>query len=360
MKCTTCGLPLPPNNTPLICPRCHSTLSAGTKAAPGQTLQPPLYPSQPFNNQGWTAQPAQEDWQRPSQAQEQLAFYNPAGSPVQVQSPTPMSPSSPQWNSNPQYNQLPFLQPEQPWHSASTITPPPSAVPRPQIPPTPPAMFARVDNNYRNPSLPSSHATDNLNTPTSPFALPRTARRKSNLGFIIATCFISTGALLLILVYILALGLPHNNGNSTLGSTPQATRNILPTPTAVASKPTAIPTANTFPAQQYIDNPQMATAVNTSTAQPLQTTTTFNVNQRIYITFAIHPNGKSGAVCLYWYLNNRAVAQFPFSVTADAGAGYSYAIYRSKGSGYIDIYWASTTTCSDKMLAQHVNFTIIA
>ena len=102
----------------------------------------------------------------------------------------------------------------------------------------------------------------------------------------------------------------------------------------------------------------MASLVNTTTAQPLQLTTTFKVNQKIYVSFNIHPDSKNGAVCLIWYLNNKKVTQFPFSVTASARAGYSYAIYGGTGPAYVEIYWASTTTCSDKILAQRVDFTV--
>jgi hypothetical protein len=70
------------------------------------------------------------------------------------------------------------------------------------------------------------------------------------------------------------------------------------------------------------------------------------------------PHGKNGAVCLYWHLNNKNVTQFPFAVTPNATAGYSYAIYGSTGTAYVEIYWASTIACSDKLLAQHVNFKV--
>ena len=76
------------------------------------------------------------------------------------------------------------------------------------------------------------------------------------------------------------------------------------------------------------------------------------------MTFSLHPNGKNGAVCLFWYLNNRNIAQYPFGVTAGAKAGYSYATYAGPGTAYVEIYWASTIACSDKILAQHVNFTV--
>lgn len=374
MKCIHCGLPLSPNNTQMICPRCHATSLSGPNAAIGHALNP----QQPFNNnqQEWNAQEAQVDWQRSSQMQEQPVFYTQAGTPVQVQSPpptlTPVAPSSQKWNTGPQHNQLsfppvaqiPFPQPGQLWNSAPTSTPPPTPTPTaiPISPSPTPGMVESIGNNQSNPSLPPLRTTGNTYAPANTFERRRAGRVKRNLGFIVATIFVATGALLLVLVYILALGLPMHNALSALTGTPQATRSILPTPTTAASTPTALPTPTTsaFPGQQYINSPQMASAINFNTAQPIQITTTFKVNQRIYVTFAIQPNGKSGAICLYWFLNNHAVTQFPFPVTAAARAAYSYAIYGSTGNGYVEIYWASTTACSDRILAQHVTFTVTA
>ena len=184
-------------------------------------------------------------------------------------------------------------------------------------------------------------------------------RRTSNTGFILAGLCVITGGLILVFVYFMASGLPSTNTTSASMGAPTTTSGTLPSATTVPW-PTVLPspTVGAFPGQQYIDNAQMASMVNTNTAQPLQTTTRFKVNQRIYVTFNIHPNGKSGAVCLLWYLNSRIVTQYPFAVTAAANAGYSYAIYGTAGESYVEIYWASSTTCSDKILAQHVNFTV--
>ena len=184
--------------------------------------------------------------------------------------------------------------------------------------------------------------------------------RRSNAGFIVAGLCVITGALILVFVYFMALGLPSTNTTSAYAGIPEATSTILASPTAGVPSPTALPspTLGTFPAQQYIDNPQMASKVNTNTAQPLKTATTFKVNQKIYVTFNIHPNRKGGAVCLLWYLNSRIVTQYPFAVTASANAGFSYAIYGGAGGGYVEIYWASSTACSDKILAERVNFTV--
>jgi hypothetical protein len=182
-------------------------------------------------------------------------------------------------------------------------------------------------------------------------------RQTSNAGFILAGLCVIMGGLILVFVYFMALGLPPINTTSASMGTPTVTRSAVASATTVPS-PTVLPSPSVFPGQQYIDNAQLASMVNINTAQPLQTTTRFKVNQRIYVTFNIHPNGKSGAVCLLWYLNSRILTQYPFAVTAAANAGYSYAIYGAAGQGYVEIYWASSTTCSDKILAQHVNFTV--
>ena len=179
-------------------------------------------------------------------------------------------------------------------------------------------------------------------------------------GFMFAGLCVITGGLILVFVYFAAMGLPSTGTTNASMGTPAATRNAFPSPTAVPPSPTVVPspTVDTYPGQQYIDNAQMASVVNTCTAQPLQTTTIFKINRRIYVTFSIHPDGKNGAVCLFWYLNNRNIAQYPFEVTVGAKAAYSYATYGAPGTANVDIYWASTTACSDKILAQHVNFTV--
>lgn len=180
------------------------------------------------------------------------------------------------------------------------------------------------------------------------------------LGFVIAGLCVVTGGLLLIFVYFTGLSLPQSNSLSVNGITPVATQAIIPSSTT-AITPTITPTATkstAFPGEQYINDPQMASSINAATAQPLKTTTTFAVNQRIYVTFTIHPNGKSGAVCLAWYLNNHLVNQFAFLVSASAGSGYSYDLYGAAGPSYVRISWASTTACSDALLAQQVSFTV--
>jgi hypothetical protein len=364
MKCTNCGLPLSPTNTNSYCPRCH----APTVSSPKPAVAPPS--QRQYSNQGWGNRGEQRGGVGVSGIQ---------GNPWEQAQAQPLSPtpSSPLWTAGPQQNQAsfppiaqtPFPQPGQMWQPPKTPTPAPgpTSSPVPLVVPTrgfsspqyaipapveQPGMGIRngMDGGYASPATV-------VHTRQS-----RSANLSNNLGFIIAGLCVLTGGLLLVAVYFMASGLPSANTTSVYSITPAATQHNTPSPTkVVAVTPTVAvsPTAGTtYPGQLYINNPQMAGSVNTNTAQPLQTTTTFKVNQKIYVTFSIHPNGKNGAVCLYWYLNNRSVTQFPFAVTANAGAGYSFAVYGSTGSGYVAIYWASSIACSDKLLALHVPFTV--
>jgi hypothetical protein len=193
---------------------------------------------------------------------------------------------------------------------------------------------------------------------------PRPLRRFGNssttrLGFTVAALCVIAGGLLLVLVYFLAAG-PSGNPNGSVGSAStqqtSASPTSLPPSPSPASSPS--PTATTLPGQQYIDNAQTASAINLKTAQPTQLSTTFMVNQKIYVTFQLHPQGQNGAVCLLWYLNSSQVTGYDFPVTQHSSASYSYAIYGGTGAGAVEVYWASSPSCTDKQLAQRVDFTV--
>ena len=328
MNCAHCGLPLSPTNTSKSCPHCHLPLSSG----PTPIVQ--QQPQEQIGSQAWTGSAQAPIW---GQAQHQSS---------------PPSPSSPTWTTGPHQNQIPFPPvAQEPFQSAENLR---QSAPAPA--PGRPSAIAN-NNTYLAPNR-----TPGVMYSTPISAARPQAPRTSNLGFIVAALCVFTGGLILVSVFFFAMELPSAGTTTAYPATPLATRNIIATSPAATPplSPTVIPspTAGAFPGQQYIDNPQMANAVNINTAQPLLPTTTFKVNQKIFVTFNIHPDGKSGAVCLYWYLNNKSVTQFPFAVTANAKAGYSYAIYGGTGPAYVEIFWASTTSCSDKILAQHVTFTL--
>ncbi len=182
----------------------------------------------------------------------------------------------------------------------------------------------------------------------------------TRLGFSIAALCVITGGLLLVFVYFIGMSGSGGNPNSSTGSSNASSTLISPTSVSPSPSPTDAPspTATSFPAQQYIDNAQMASAIDAKTEQPTQLSTTFKVNSKIYVTFQLHPPGHSGAVCLLWYLNDKQVTSYQFAVGQNNSNSYSYAIYGSAGPGAVEVYWASSTSCSDEQLAQRLNFRV--
>ena len=186
-------------------------------------------------------------------------------------------------------------------------------------------------------------------------SLRRPAQRKQNLGFLVAGLCVMTGGLILFFVYFMALGAPGNSNESSMVKTTVAA-NALPTR---GPSPASSPTATPFPGQKYIDHAQLASSIDPASHQPIQLATTFKTNQDIYVTFQVHTGGQSGAVCLLWYANNKMFTQpYALPVYPNEQTAYSYATYIGTGSGYVELYWASTTQCTDKVLAQRVNFTV--
>jgi hypothetical protein len=197
------------------------------------------------------------------------------------------------------------------------------------------------------------------------FVLKLLQKRSPRFNLMIATLCVLSGAMLLIAVFIVSLSLPSPAAEVVLQSGKQAPLVLVPVAADLTPSPSTTPTVQpttsstpSYAGQQYIDNAQMASAVNFGTAQPLQLTTQFYRNQKIYVTFALHP-GRSGTACLLWYLNNQEFTTYIFAVDNVSISAYSYALSGIPGPGYVEIYWASSTTCADKVLAQRVSFTVI-
>jgi hypothetical protein len=197
-------------------------------------------------------------------------------------------------------------------------------------------------------------------------------KSSARLNFTIAGLCVLTGGLILIFVYIISFSLPPTAASSQQAAVATATaRSVSPTSQGVATNATATMTAPMtltatpvvtptvgLPGQHYVDTVRMASAVNTTTAQPTQSTNRFKVKQPIFVTFMLHPQNTGGAVCLLWYLNQKPFSHYAFAVDITTQSAYSYAYAGSPGSGSVEIYWASTTACTDKALAQVVNFTV--
>lgn len=313
MRCTTCGFPLAPYRT--ICPRCGAANETSGKLSKLRTRLQSLQTPQP-QEQGTIQALGQE--QTPSQQPQQgnyqagqMSFPN-QNVPAQTQRPPAQEPVQPA-----------------PW---KTATPPPF--------PGAGQQQARFSPRSRPPD--ATHATR--------FRLS------------IAAICIAMGGLILFLVYFMAPGVlttpaqqvstaPHTPANGSTHATTPTQHTVTTTP-----KPVATATATGNSGQKYIDSAQMASAVDKQTAEPITLATTFQSGQAIYVTFSVHAN-TVGAACLYWYLQDQLIVPFQMPV-GPVTQDYSWAYYQGNGAAHVDIYWASTTACTDKVLAQSVNFTI--
>src|SRR6202043_898815 len=100
----------------------------------------------------------------------------------------------------------------------------------------------------------------------------------TRLGFTAAALCVIAGGLLLVFVFFLAAD-ASGNPSSGVGSVNTQHTSISPISQPPSPSPTNVPspTAMSFPGQQYISNAQMASQINTQTAQPTQLSTTFMV-----------------------------------------------------------------------------------
>jgi len=86
--------------------------------------------------------------------------------------------------------------------------------------------------------------------------------------------------------------------------------------------------------------------------------TSVKVHQTVSVVFRTKIGGRAGAICMLWYLNGQSAFNYAFPVGAHTTASYGQAMFASPGSGYVELYWASSKACTGQVLAQHVNFTI--
>src|SRR5438876_73037 len=263
MRCTGCGLPLSPQRT--HCPRC------GKVAGPAKQEEQANVPQYAFSS------PPENTMVSPDaetiQGQLPFAFQQQAG------------------------NQMPG----QPFYAASTEEF--ANQPNQFLPQQDKTLLATPEQSAQ--WYPASQQNEYSTTPNTissgefqPFSHPQrpNANSKVQPGFTIAGLCVLSGGLILMLVYIISLYLPplstntqsaptaisqNASGSGTQGGLPT---NITPTP----SLPTATPTP-TFPGKAFIDNAQMSSSIDYNTALPSQTTTTFKVNQKIFVTFMLHP-----------------------------------------------------------------------
>jgi hypothetical protein len=296
MRCTNCDLPLSPARTTANCPRCGAPVYTGQKAQ---------------------ASPG--------------ANHNMDGAPARMGAPASNG-----------------FRGEAPFHSA------------------PPSFGSQAGQMWMPGPGPARPGDPGSQYSPAGFQSPRRSQPyKSNnakLGFMVAGLCILLGGLILIFVYFMATSQAGQTDHAGSGSngTPQ-TSAPTSTPQATMSPTSApSPTAATLPGKQFVDNAQLASAIDQKSYRPVQVTTTFKVGQTIYVTFDLHPSGQSGVVCVNWYLSNQQVTQYKFTDAGGTFSSYSSAIYGSSGPAYVEIYWAGSQQCTGGLLAQHVDFTVTA
>ncbi|GCE48817.1 hypothetical protein EI42_04276 [Thermosporothrix hazakensis] len=175
-------------------------------------------------------------------------------------------------------------------------------------------------------------------------------------GFTLSALCLLAGAMILVFVAVMAPGLSGKTGNGPNNSP----LTIEEKPTKVADHPTAttIPTeVSAFPGEKYIDNVQLGSSVDRTSARITVPATSFRLGQTVYITMAVHPE-RPGALCLYWYINNSLLHYLPYEAS-NASISYWFAVKPAvMGNGSVEVYWASTPACIDKQLAYRGSFNI--
>ena len=329
MRCTGCGLPLSPQRT--HCPRCGKAAGEPEEKSMNQAETPQYaFPSNniPVGVEAFPVQPASIAQSQVNNEMPGQVFHSTGTEPF---------PGSPNQMVLPDPGQTLQTNPAQKsdWQSFS-----------------PPEAGNSPSNGMK--------AGEFRPFPQRPG--PSHSRPTVQPGFTIAGLCIVSGGLILLLVYIISLQLPSltsRTTSTTITANTPTSQSLSPGSQATSTppSPTAIPTPS-LPGKVYIDNAQMGSSLILNTAQLSQATTTFTVNQKIFVTFMIHSPNTSGAVCLNWYVNQKQFSQFSFAVGAGSQHAYSYAFAGSAGPGSVSISWASSTDCTDKMLAQVVTFTI--
>ena len=318
MKCIHCGLPLSPTSTQVNCPRC------GMSTTPGE---------------GSVEISGSQDFIPAHQVQVGYVHSEDVSSgEAEVLQASQTAHSHPQGSG---------------WEPLAVRTQPPAPI----ITTWEPSSSILQQSTHPSPFQPDfQHDLEHLSDrPRMELRKRKRPELSFNTGLTVAGLCVFTSALILIFVYFMSMGL-SNDAPRTQGGILKASTatNIASSPTvAISSTPTILPGA------QFIDHAQTASAIDFDTSKATTPASKFSVNQKIYVTFDLHPNDQAGAVCLSWYLNGKKIAHYEFAVPAGTSkSAYSYAVYQGIGAGSVHISWASSIACSDKLLAQEVNFSV--
>lgn len=367
MRCTSCGLPLSPARTMRSCPRCDAPIIAEKRPAapaahlpfrqtaaqaqvsvrtgvPWKAVAPKVDAIDPRLGDRFPTEVVRGEMIHAGERDESVSggevsygfdAFEPAS--ADVHAPAPFPPAGPTTPTSPPYMPPPMSTPMQAPELDRMWLPTPN-----------PAAIGEGQRGQH-----ARHEEAKLGRWEGKGGQ---ARGKNYLGFIAAGICVMMGGLILVFVYFMAAGLPGDPSANDAGNT----NTVTSAPPTTAPSHVSSPTATPFPGQKYVDHAQLAGGIDPVSHRPIQLTTTFKMKQAIYVFFQIHSAGQYGAVCLLWYANNRVFFPYALPVYPNEQTSYSFVSYDGTGSGYVELYWASTTSCTDKVLAQRVNFTVTA
>lgn len=356
MRCSQCGLPLSPSRSSSNCPRCGTPISAYTPE------QAKVESTPPSTNAFAPGNPYQFS---PANPYTNINQSNPAASTMANNMYVPPTPN---WNDvntfqNPGSPQVPFSSMQSPQ------MPFPTSENRQNIASSPSGQQATFPM-AGSPLSPPTYSTSTMQNrpgqplPRKPYPAPRGRSKTTRIGFTIAGLCILAGGFLLTFVYFIGQGFQPEGGTTTTASTTQPSVTAIatqkPEPT-IASTPTApaVTTTPILPGQNLLDTSVLGLGINSQTGQVVQQSTSFQVNQKIYVVLSLHPGGNSHTICLNWYLNDQSVNMFSFEVDPTSNYNYySFAAMSAPGNGRVEISLASTTSCADATMAQKLSFTV--
>jgi hypothetical protein len=334
MNCKSCGLPLSPGAA--FCTSCGAATPYNT---PGQNSSSPYDPapaaSSPYNPT-IMADPSPYNptvMASPPSYDPTIAAPSPYGQPGQQPPTSYGAPPNP-------YENLPAQDPYNPYNAASS----PYAAP-------PPQPNAYPAYGYGNP--PAIPGTYMPGTPPGAYGTAKSSKRNRTgliIGLSVLALVLVCGLLGAALVALSKNASQTNKSTSTTTAT--TTSSTTATMGSVPSTSSIVPSAAAI-----IFHPQTASAIDKGFL-PTQVTSTFTVNQTVYLTFSIDSKGQDGYVQVKWYEDGQLLDAPILHHHAQNDHAYFSLPYDQAGSGAAAMYWCTQSNCSDAQLAQVVTFTV--
>jgi flagellar basal body-associated protein FliL len=232
----------------------------------------------------------------------------------------------------------------------------------PYVPPAPTNYGAPPYASFGAPSQPGGYSAPPQSggyyapPQSGEYGMPPQQPKKNRTGLIIG--IVVAVVLLIGIGVVVAIFATSNHKNTANTGTPTVTRSI---PTSAPTTPSnSSPSGNPIDptAASIITNPVMTSAVD-SNDQPTNVTSTFQTNQKIWVTFGLNLQGSTGYVEAKWYVNDQLYVTRNFAANNPAfTSGYFWQEYTASGQGAVELYWCTQSDCSDAALAAYTTFTV--